>query len=399
MRRCMWFAGVLAAGSMWVATSSAGAETIKVGIINTYSGSQASLGDQIDKGIRLYMKMHEADLPDGVKLEVLRRDDTGPNPEVAIRLAQELIVREKVDFLTGVVWTPVASALAKIAGQAKVPLVISNASAAMLTTISPWTVRVAHSMWHSGYPLGEWASENGIGTVYTAVSDYTPGHDSEQAFITAFEGKGGVIAGSVRMPLQNPDFIPFLQRIKDAKPDAVFAFLPAGRQATAFMKAFGELGLSDEGIRLIGTGDIVTDEELPNMGSVPVGVISAFHYSAASPSENNRKFVEAWKQEYGADSVPNYMSVGGWDSMDAIYKAIIAQNGKISSEESLRLIRNWSNPDSPRGPASIDPETGDVIHNVYMRETKMENGILANIEFETFPQVKDPWKEMKNKSK
>jgi len=398
MRRCIRFAGVLTAGVLGLAAVSTGAETIKVGVINTYSGSQASLGDQIDKGIRLYMKLHEADLPDGVEVEVLRRDDTGPNPEVAIRLAQELIVREKVDFLTGVVWTPVASSLAKITGQAKVPLVISNASAAMLTTISPWTVRVAHSMWHSGYLLGEWASENGIGKVYTAVSDYTPGHDSEQAFITAFKAKGGEIAGSVRMPLQNPDFIPFLQRIKDAKPDAVFAFLPAGRQATAFMKAFGELGLRDEGIRLIGTGDIVTDEELPNMGTVPVGVITAFHYSAASPTENNRKFVQAWKQEYGADSVPNYMSVGGWDSMDAIYKAIIAQKGKLKPEESLRLIRNWSNPDSPRGPASIDPETGDVVHNVYIRETKMDGDKLANVEFKTYPQVKDPWKAMaKNK--
>ncbi|MDB5592890.1 ABC transporter substrate-binding protein [Enterovirga sp.] len=395
MRRTV-LAVALATGVALSATSTL-AQTIKVGVINTYSGPQASLGDQIDKGIQLYLKKNEGSLPAGVKIELVRRDDTGPNPEVAIRLAQELIVREKVQFITGVVWTPVAAALAKVVDQAKVPLVLANASAAMLPTLSPWVTRMSLSMWHAGYPLGQWAARNGLGRVYTAVSDYTPGHDSEQAFTKGYVDNGGVIAGSVRMPLQNPDFVPFLQRIKDAKPDAVFAFLPAGRQATAFMKAFGDLGLSSAGIKLIGTGDIVTDEELPNMGQTPLGVITAFHYSAAADRPENKEFVAAWKQEFGPTSTPNYMSVGGWDAMGAIVEAIKAQNGKVTAEKSLELLRNWKNAASPRGPVSIDPSTGDIVQNVYIRRTEMRDGALANIEFETFPQVKDPWKELNKK--
>jgi branched-chain amino acid transport system substrate-binding protein len=215
---------------------AASAQTVKVGIINTYSGPLAPQGEQMDRGIQLYMKQHESDLPEGVKIELIRRDDTGPNPEVAKRLAQELITHDHVQLLAGVIWTPNALAIAPLATEAKVPLIIMNASTSTITTKSPYIARVSLTMWQSSYPLGPWAVKNGIKKVYTVVSDYGPGIDAEQAFTKGFVDSGGQIVGSVRMPVANPDFVPFLQRAKDVAPDAVFAFVPAGKESTALTR-------------------------------------------------------------------------------------------------------------------------------------------------------------------
>ncbi len=374
----------------------ASAQTIKVGVINTYSGPNATLGDMIDKGIKLYIKQNEKSLPAGVKLEMIYRDDGGPNPDNAKRLAQELLVRDKVNILTGVVWTPNAAAIAPLTAEAKVPFFIMNAGASAITTMSPYVARFSFTLWQSSHPMGQWAAKR-FKKIYVAVSDFAPGHDAQAGFEKGFKDGGGEIVGAVRIPLANPDFVPFMQRVKDAKPEAVFAFIPAGRQATAMMKAYGDLGLAKEGIKFIGTGDITTDEELPNMADVPLGVITMHHYSAAGDRPANKAFLESWKKEYGATSTPSFMSVGAWDAMDALFQSIRAQNGKLDADKTMELVKQYKNPNSPRGPIAIDPETRDIIQNQYLREVRKVGTHLANVELETVTAVKDPWKVFNNK--
>jgi branched-chain amino acid transport system substrate-binding protein len=392
--RIKHFIGILAAGVAMLLAAAAPAQTIKIGVINSYSGPFATLGDLMDKGMKLYMKQNAGKLPPGVKIELVIRDDGGPNPDKAKQLAQELIVRDKVQFITGVVFTPNAMAIAPLTQEAKVPFFIGNAGTSVITERSPYIARFSFTLWQSSYPLGAWASRK-FKRAYIAVSDFAPGHDSEAAFERGFTEGGGKIIGKVRIPLANPDFVPFMQRVKDAKPEVLFAFMPAGRQATQMMKAYGDLGLDKAGIKFIGPGDITTDEELPNMGDVALGVITMHHYSAAATRPANKAFIAAWKKEYGEKSWPSFMSVGQWDAMDAIYYAIREQKGKLDPDRTMTLVKKYKNPNSPRGPIAIDPETRDIIQNEYMREVKKVGGQLANVEFETFEQVKDPWKELK----
>ena len=388
------FISILVAGAALLLTAAAPAQTIKIGVINSYSGPFATLGDLMDKAMKLYMKQNADKLPPGVKIELVIRDDGGPNPDKARQLAQELIVRDKVQFLTGVVFTPNALAMAPLTQEAKVPFFIANAATSVITERSPYIARFSFTLWQSTYPLGAWASRR-YKRAYIAVSDYSPGHDSEAGFERGFTEGGGRIVGKVRFPLANPDFVPFIQRAKDAQPEVLFAFVPAGRQATQIIKAYGDLGLDKAGIKFIGPGDITTDEELPNMGDAPLGVITMHHYSAAATRPANKAFIAAWKKEYGEKSVPSFMSVGQWDAMDAIYYVIREQKGKIDPDRTMALVKKYKNPNSPRGPIAIDPETRDIIQNEYMREVRKVGGQLANVEFETFEQVKDPWKELK----
>src|SRR5262249_19960695 len=373
------------------------AQTIKIGFISSYSGLNGNLGPYMERGARLYLKEHAKELPPGVNIEFLIRDDTGPNPDKAKQLAQELIVRDKVNMLAGVIFTPNAMAIAPLATEAKVPFAIMNAGTSVITTRSPYIARFSFTLWQSTYPLGQWAAKK-YKTAYIAVSDFAPGHDSEAGFEKGFTDAGGQIVGKVRIPTQNPDFVPFMQRAKDAKPDVVFSFIPAGRQATQIMKAYGDLGLDKAGIKFIGPGDITTDEELPNMGDAPLGVITMHHYSAAADRPANKAFIAAWKKEYGEKSSPSFMSVGAWDAMDAIYTAIREQGGKIDPDKTMEIWKRYKNPNSPRGPISIDPETRDIIQNEYVREVRKVGGQLANVELETIPNVKDQWKEF-NKQK
>jgi len=377
-----------------LAAAPVAAQTIKIGVINTYSGPFATLGDLIDKGFKLYMKQNADKLPPGVKIELVIRDDGGPNPDKAKQLAQELIVRDKIQILTGVVFTPNAMAIAPLTQEAKLPFFIMNAGTSVITERSPYIARFSFTLWQSSYPMGAWASRK-FKRAYIAVSDFAPGHDSEAGFERAFSEGGGKIVGKVRIPLANPDFVPFMQRVKDARPDVLFAFTPAGRQATQIMKAYGDLGLDKAGIKFIGPGDITTDEELPNMGDAPLGVITTHHYSAAATRPANKAFIAAWKKEYGEKSWPSFMSVGGWDAMDAIYYVIREQKGKIDPDRTMTLVKKYKNPNSPRGPIAIDPDTRDIIQNEYIREVRRVGGQLANVEFETIHQVKDPWKELK----
>jgi len=389
-----WRWGTAAVAALALGAASASAQTVKVGVVLTYSGPQASLGDQIDKGFSLYIKEHTKDLPAGVKVELVKRDDTGPNPEVAKRLATELVTRDHVQFITGVVWTPNAAAIAPVAGESKTPFVDMNASGAALTRLTPYMVRVSFTQWHTALAIGTWSAKNGSKTAYTAVSDFVPGHDAEAAFIKGYTDAGGKIVGSVRFPLQSPDFAPFIQRVKDAHPDTLYVFVPSGAQATAVMKAYADLGLKDAGIKLVGPMDLVPDYELPNMGNAPLGLITSGNYSSAATRPQNKAFVEAWHKAYGDKSVPDFMAVGGWDGMAAIFSVIEQTKGKFTGEQAMDILKSWKNPDSPRGPISIDPATRDIVQNIYIRRTEMVDGHLANVEFDTLPNIKDPWKEL-----
>ena len=372
--------------------SAAFAQTIKIGFITSYSGLNGNLGPYMERAVRLYIKLHEKELPPGVKIELLTRDDTGPNPDKARQLAQELVVRDKVDLLAGVIFTPNAMAIAPIATEAKVPFVIMNAGTSVITTRSPYIARTSFTLWQSSYPLGQWAAKK-FKTAYTLVSDFGPGHDSEEAFTKGFTEGGGRILGSVRVPLQNPDWAAYMQRVKDARPDALKVFIPAGKTATAVMKNFSDLGLDKAGIKLIGPGDITTDEELPNMGDIAIGVLTVHHYSAAAERPANKAFVAAWKKEYGANEVPNFLSAASWDGIDMIFAAIKAQKGKLDPDQTMEIFKAYKNPDSPRGPISIDPETRDIVQNEYLREVRKVGGQPANVEIETVgTAVKDPWK-------
>ena len=389
---------LFAAVALAAASGLAAAQTIKIGIMTTYSGPGAAQGDQLDKGFKLYLKLNGSKLPPGVKVEPIFRDDTGANPDAAKRLAQELIVREKVQFLTGFVWTPNAMAIAPLTAEAKVPYISANAAGVSLPRISPYVARVSFTLWQSSYPLGQWAAKK-FKRAYTVVSDFAPGHEAEEAFTKGFKDGGGEIVGSARTPMTATDFIPYMQRVKDAKPEAIFAFNPAGKQATAQMKAYADLDLHKAGIKYIGTGDITTDEELQNMGDAALGVITVHHYSAAADRPANKAFVAAYKKEYGEKLNPGFMAVGAWDAMDLIFHVIREQKGKIDPDRTMQLIKNYKNPNSPRGPIQIDPDTRDIMQNEYLREVRKVGGQLANVELETLGTLlKDPWKEF-NKPK
>src|SRR5437660_3266228 len=388
------FAAVAALAGVAIALGAAPghAQTVKIGLINSNTGFLAQAGDEMEKGISLYVKTHEKELPSGVKVELIRRDDTAA-PEVGKRVAQELITRERVQALLGIVGSPIAAAVAPLTAEAKIPLVITNAAGVAIPRISPYVARVSLTLWQQAYPLGKWAAQKGWKKAYTAVSDFIPGHDAEAAFTKAFTDAGGQIVGAVRFPTTNPDFVPFVQRVKDAAPEIMFIFVPAQGQSTAMMKAIKDLRLREAGINILSTQDLVPEEELPNMGDMPVGLITAGIYSVAGVRPANAAFLAAWKAEYADKAIPDFFSVGGWDGTAAVFDIIKQTKGKFDGDQAMAILKGWKH-DSPRGPIMIDPDTRDIIQNVYMRRTEMKDGKLANVEIDTIPNVKDPWKEL-----
>jgi branched-chain amino acid transport system substrate-binding protein len=384
-----------AAVALMVITSapSASAQTVKIGLINSYSGFLAQAGDQMQKGIDLYVKEHEKELPPGVKIEIIRRDDAAV-PDTGKRLAQELITREQVHLLLGIVGSPIAAAVAPLTEQAKVPLVITNAAGVAIPRMSPYVVRVSFTLWQQAYPLGQWAAKQNWKTAFTAVSDFIPGHDAEGAFTKGWNDAGLKMLGSVRFPTSNPDFTPIVQRIKDTRPDVAFIWVPAQEQATSVLKSVRDFGLRQAGVNVVSTQDLLPDEQLPLIGEVAVGLVTSGIYSAAADRPANKAFLAAWDREYGSKAIPNFLSADGWDGMSAIFDLIKATKGKFTSDEAIKFLSNWKTANSPRGPISVDPATRDIIQNIYMRRTEMKDGKLANIEFDTIPNVKDPWKEL-----
>ncbi|HSB19382.1 MAG TPA: ABC transporter substrate-binding protein [Anaeromyxobacteraceae bacterium] len=380
-----------AASLLVLAASAAGAEEpLKIGLIAAFSGPFADYGREIEAGMKAYMKLH-GDKVAGRKVEIIVRDTTGPLPDVAKRHAQELVVREKVDFLAGFGLTPEALAVAEIATQAKKPMIVMNAATSIITAKSPYVARVSFTLAQDAAPMGTWAARNGIKKVFTLVADYGPGIDAEAAFKKSFAAAGGQVVDSIRTPLRGPEFAPFLQRIKDERPQAVFVFLPAGEQGIAFMKGFRERGLAEAGIQVIATGDVTDDHVIDAMGEVAQGMITSHHYSAAHDSPENKAFLEAYQQVAGSLGRANFMAVGGFDGMAAIYDVARKLGGKIDGDKAMAVLKGWKHM-SPRGPISIDPETRDVVQTVYIRKVEKRDGHWYNVEFEKFPEVKDPGK-------
>ena len=387
--------GLLAAApALATVRRAAAAEPVKVGLLVTMSGPYASTGEIMADAAKLYLATEGRKVLGDQQVDLIIRDDGGANPETAKRLVQELVTRDRVQYLGGFQWTPNANAVAPLLNQAKVPCVLMNAAGVNTTRLSPWFARTSFTHWQVNYPFGQWvAGTKGYRRAYVLVTDFAPGHDAEDAFTKGFTEKGGAIVEAVRMPIQSPNFVPFLLRAKEAKPDAVFAFHPGGTQTTAFMKAYAEAGLKEAGIQLIGPGDITSDEELPNIGRIALGVITAGPYSLVADRPANQAFVAAWKAAYTFNPVrPNFMAVGSWDGMHALCTAIAATGGKADPAASMRAISTFKTDASPRGPISIDPETRDIVQNIYIREVKMVGDEPGNVEFETIPNVKDPWK-------
>ena len=380
----------LATLGMLLAAPAAAEETLKVGLVAAFSGPFADYGKQMDAGIKAFFKVN-GDHVAGKRVEVLIRDTTGPQPDVAKRLAQELVVREKVDFLAGFGLTPEALAVADIATQAKKPMVVMNAATSIIPTKSPYIARVSMTLAQETAPLATWAPKNGIKKVFTLVSDYGPGIDSEAAFKKAFTAAGGQIVDSIRVPLRNPEFAPFLQRIKDARPEAVFVFVPAGEQGIAFMKGFRERGLAEAGIKVIATGDVTDDEVLDAMGDIALGMITSSHYSAAHDSPENRAFLKAYDQVGSGLHRANFMAVAAYDGMAAIFDVAKKLDGKIDGDRAMEVLKGWKRT-SPRGPISIDPETRDIVQTIYIRRVEKRDGHYYNVEFDSVPDVKDPGK-------
>ena len=365
-------------------------ETIKIGVIAAFSGPFADYGKQMEGGMKAYMKQH-GDTVAGKKIELILKDTTGPSPEIAKRLAQELVTRDKVDLLAGFGLTPEALAVAPIAEQAKKPMIIMNAATSIITTKSDYIARVSMTLPQISGPMASWALKNNIRRVVTLVADYGPGIDAETAFKTTLVAGGGQIVESIRVPLRNPEFAPFIQRIKDAKPEAVFVFVPAGEQGVAFMKGYRERGLAEAGIKVIATGDLTDDHVLPAMGDATLGVITAFHYSAAHNSPENKAFLKNFADANPGAGRPNFMAVAAYDGMGAIYEVINKLGGKIDGDKAMAVLKGMKI-NSPRGPILIDPQTRDVVQTVYIRKVEKVNGELYNVEFDKFENMKDPGK-------
>ena len=381
---------VLTAMLLLVAGPALAQGTVKIGMVAEFSGPFADYGAQILGGMKAYLKLN-GDVFGGKKIEIVVKDTTGAAPDIAKRLAQELVTRDQVDILAGFGLTPNALAVAPVSAEAKKPMVIMNAATSIITTRSPYIVRVSHTLPQDTQPIAQWAARNGVKRAFTLVSDFGPGVDAETTFIKAFKAAGGAIVDSVRTPLQNPDFAPFLQRVKDTRPEAVFVFLPPGSQTIAFIKGYEERGLKQAGIRIIATGDLTDDGVLQAMGDPTLGLITSFHYSAAHDSPENKAFLKAYVDTNGTKLRPNFMACAGYDGMAAIAEALKKTGGSTDPEAFVGALKGMKLM-SPRGPIMIDPETRDIVQTVYIRRVEKIDGILYNIEFDKFPDVKDPGK-------
>jgi branched-chain amino acid transport system substrate-binding protein len=368
---------------------AADAAPFKIGFILPMTGQQASTGKQIEAAIKLWQAQNGSTVA-GRTVEVILKDDAGV-PDTTKRIAQELVVNDKVDVLAGFGITPSALATAPIATQSKTPMVVTAAATSAITEASPWIVRTSFTLPQVTVPIADWAAKNGIKTAVTFVADYGPGLDAEKFFKSQFTLDGGKVVDSIRTPLRAPDFAPFLQKVADLKPDAVFCFLPSG-QGAAFMKQFGERGLDKSGIRLIATGDVTDDDQLNGMGDVALGVVNSHHYSAAHPSALNKKFVAAFQN--ANHFRPNFMAVAGYDGMHVIYNALAATKGKGGGEALLAAMKGQLF-ESPRGEILIDAQTRDIVQDIYIRKVERVPALgneLYNVEFEGQKAVKDPAK-------
>ena len=381
----------IVAAALGLATAwAAQAADLKIGLVLPMTGPYAAYGKQIQNGIKLYLAQN-GDTIAGRKVQIILKDDApGTAGDVSKRLAQELVIQDNVDILAGFGLTPSAFAVAPIANEAKKPMVVMNAATSAVTTKSNYIVRTSMTLPQITAPVATWAAKNKIKKVFTVVADYGPGHDSEGQFKKTFSAAGGEIVGEVRVPLKNPDFAPYLQKVKDTKPDAVFLFVPAGEMGIAFMKGFQERGLAQAGIRLIATGDLTDEDVIDSIGEPAIGVINSFHYAQAHKSAENQAFTAAYLKAYPNDR-PNFMAVGGYDGMRLIAETLKKTGGNADADKFVEAAKGlkWM---SPRGPVSIDPVTRDIIQNVYIRRVEKVGNQLQNVEFDQVNEVRDPGK-------
>ncbi len=390
------FGHLLVAASLAALATGAAAQTVRIGVVLPYSGVGAEFAQQVDRGMQVFMKLNPNAFG-SYKVELVKRDSKSPSGADAKTAVQELITQEKVDILTGFIYSPDAIASAPLATEAKKPMVIMNAGTAWITNLSPMISRVSFSMWHSGYAMGEAATK--IVKAKTAVIGYTdfpPGKDSLDAFKRAFQASGGKVIDEIPMggPGQVPDFTPFFQRAKDRKPDVFYVFVPSGDHAVAVMKTYNALGMRQAGIKLIGPGDLTPDYKLQGMGDEAVGLITIHHYNADLDNPLNKRFVETWKKDYGATASPDFMGVQGYDGMAAIAHVVTALKGNIDPEKALEALKGWKF-NSPRGPIMIDPATRDIVMNEYLSEVVKSGGRLVQKNIGVINAVKDMCKELK----
>ena len=387
---------LLAAVLLALFGAGASAQTVKIGVVLPYSGVGAEFGQQVDRGIQTFMKLNPNAFGN-IKVELVKRDSKNPSGAEAKTAVQELITQEKVDILTGFIYSPDAIASAPLATEGKKPMVIMNAGTAWITTLSPMISRVSFSMWHAGHAMGE-ASVKTLKakTAVVGYSDFPPGKDSLDAFKRGFEANGGKVIDEIPMggPGQVPDFTPFFQRAKDKKPDVFFVFVPSGDHAVAVAKTYSALGMKQAGIKLVGPGDLTPDHKLQSMGPTAVGMITIHHYNADLNTPANKRFVDQWKKDFGANSTPDFMGVQGYDGMAAIAHMVTSLKGKIEADAAINSLRGWKY-DSPRGPISIDPRTRDIVMNEYISELVMSGGRLVQKNIATINAVKDMCKELK----
>ncbi len=377
---------VLTAVALASTVATAQDNTFKIGLILPMTGPFASTGKQIEAAVKLYVAQNGNTIA-GKKVEIILKDDTSA-PDVTKRIAQEMVVNDQVNVLAGFGLTPLALATAPIATQSKTPLVVMAAATSSITQASEYIVRTSFTLPQAAVAMADWAPKNNIKKVVTLVSDFGPGFDAEKYFKDRFLFNGGQVTESLRVPMRNPDFAPFLQKVRDVKPDALFVFVPSGAGA-ALMKQFVERGMDKAGIKLIGTGDITDDDILNSMGDAATGVVTSHHYSANHNSPLNKKFVDAFSKANNGLR-PNFMAVGGYDGMHIIYEAAKATKG--GRGDALLAAMKGQIFESPRGPMFIDAQTRDVVHNIYIRKVEKVNGQLHNVEFDTIKDVKDPGK-------
>jgi branched-chain amino acid transport system substrate-binding protein len=380
--------GLVSTLALIAAAPSAHAQgTIKIGMINVYSGQFADAGIQLDNGVKTYMQQH-GDTVAGKKIEIIRKDVGGPAPDVAKRLAQELIVRDKVDILAGFLLTPNALAASDVSAEAKKFMVIMNAATSIVITKSPYSVRSSVTLPQVANTFGVWAATKaGIKKSYTMVTDYGPGHDFERAFTQGFRASGGEIVGSVRFPVANPDFSAFVQRAKDINPESIMIFIPGGAQPAALGKAFAERGIDLTKTKILGSGETTSEQALKSMGDSALGIITAWHYEYTDKNPKNVAFVKAFNDMHKRN--PDFFSSGGYDGMHVIYEALKKTNGDTDGEKLIAAAKGmkW---DSIRGPMSIDSETRDVVQTIYIRKVEKVGGELMNVPFDKIENVKDP---------
>jgi branched-chain amino acid transport system substrate-binding protein len=392
MRRFALGAGFAAAAML--AASSAGAQgTVKIGLILPYSGQFADTATQMENAIKLYVKQN-GDVVAGKKIEFIRKDTGGIAPDVAKRLAQELVVRDQVDILSGLILTPNAMAVGDVATEAKKFTVIMLAATAIITTRSQYMARTSLTIPQLHDTFGKWAYKSGIRKIYTMVSDYGPGHDAEAEFHRSFKGAGGEIVGSVRWPVANPDFSAFVQRAKDLNPEAVLVWVPGGAQPAAVAKTLVERGLDPTRIKVLGQEVLTDDAALKSMGDIGLGIITVANYDHNINNPRNKAFVKAYNEAYGRN--PDIFSIGGWDGMHLIYETLKKTGGSTDGDKLIAAAKGmkW---ESPRGPVMIDPETRDIIQTIYIRRVEKVGGRLVNVEFDKVENVKDPVKERMKK--